>query len=63
MDDIDRFERLIDFASNLFQTRSSDEPYHPPGYGLVEFKDRTEDVLSRAGLQSLLGVRDTDWEI
>ena len=63
LDDIDRFERLIDFASNPFQTRSSDEPRHPPGYGLVEFKDGTEDVLSRAGLRSLLGVRDADWEI
>lgn len=63
LDDENSFEKLVDFASNLFKTRSSNEPRYPLGYGLVAFKDGSEDVLSRAGLRALLGETDADWEI
>ncbi|KAH6698214.1 hypothetical protein BKA61DRAFT_709750 [Leptodontidium sp. MPI-SDFR-AT-0119] len=61
--DAAEFESLIDFAANPFQTRSSDSPRHPNGYGLVLFKNGTEMVLSRTALRKMLGDTDGDFEI
>ena len=63
IDDAETFDKLIDFASNPFRTRSSDRLTHPPGYGLVQFKDGAVDILSRTALRNMLGATDADWEI
>ena len=62
-EDAANFESLIDFASNPFQTKSSDSPRHPNGYGLALFKNGTEMVLSRTALRKILGNTDADFEI
>ncbi|CZT08612.1 uncharacterized protein RAG0_13610 [Rhynchosporium agropyri] len=62
-DDTDSFKSLIDFTAKPFNLRSSNTPRHPPGYGLVLFKDETESVLSRTALRKMLGPTDADFEI
>lgn len=62
-DNAESFDKLLDFASNPFQTRSSNTLRFPPGYGLASFKDGTEDVLSRTALRKMLGRTDADYEI
>ncbi|KAL5312994.1 hypothetical protein ACEPPN_019420 [Leptodophora sp. 'Broadleaf-Isolate-01'] len=57
------FHSLIDFTAMPFKTRQSDRPHHPPGYGLVRFKDGTEDILTRTALRGMLGDVDADFEI
>jgi hypothetical protein len=62
-EDAELFDKLLDFASNPFQTRSSNSLRFPPGYGLASFKNGTEDVLSRTALRKMLGRTDADYEI
>jgi hypothetical protein len=62
-EDAEWFDKLIDFTAKPFQSRSSDTPRHPNGYGLASFKNGREDVMSRTALRKMLGQTDADFEI
>jgi hypothetical protein len=64
MSDIDKFGKVIGFASRPFKNKSfSSNKVYPDGYALVEMKDGKEALMNRQAVRNIIGKKDADDEI